>query len=357
MAQKTAPNQVPLYDGAPISYSKDPVVLSQKDAQKIEASLEGLLKDVETFTSQALQKSEVLQGLGLPPDLDPTPTPLGLHIPFCRFDFLYDKGNLEVLELNTDGTSGFNIMEWLGSVSGIKKEEDPNHGLSQRLLAAIKAHTQSESQIHLLDFEDVKTRWEQKNLIENWGEGRLATPRVRTWKPNDIIYRRALSWQLRAKKEEVKVFLEDWSQKKINVVGTWTSDIGMSKAWPVFLKSELVPETLLVDDREVDRLKKEKDDWVIKGALSYSGKSVVRGKDWSQTRWEIALDQAKSESAYKRPWIAQRAQKIPLYEGRPLELGLYLLNGKSAGYMARWGHNDVISDTSKEVLRPIKILL
>src|ERR1700721_363994 len=105
---------VPQYGGCPIAYSKNPVELTRAQATYIEKTLTDLLKEVEDFTSKALKDKSLLKLLNVPENLDPTPTPLGLHIPFARMDFLFDGEKIHGLELNTDGTSGFNVVEWLG---------------------------------------------------------------------------------------------------------------------------------------------------------------------------------------------------------------------------------------------------
>src|SRR4051812_28144248 len=100
---------VPQYNGRPIAVSQNPVTLTRDQADYIEQTFTNLLKDVEDFTSRALKDRGLLKEINIPEDLDSTPTPLGLHIPFARFDFLFDGKEVHGLELNTDGTSGFNI--------------------------------------------------------------------------------------------------------------------------------------------------------------------------------------------------------------------------------------------------------
>jgi hypothetical protein len=115
-------DQIPLYAGSPIAYSLKPVTLGKDSYNLIQSSLTKLLKQVEDFSTQVLAKKDkkVYEVLGIPFDLDPTPTPLGLHIPFARFDFVLDEGGkIQVLELNTDGTSSWAEFRYGLSVSNI----------------------------------------------------------------------------------------------------------------------------------------------------------------------------------------------------------------------------------------------
>jgi hypothetical protein len=359
MTQEKSPSEIPLYGGKPVSYSLDPVVLKRGDAKLIENSLSDLLKEIERFTARALSDNSILSQLGLPVNLDPRPSPLGMHIPFARFDLLFDAGKIHVLELNTDGTSGYNIAEWLGGQAAVPAGENPNHRLSMRLLEGLRAHAPKASEIVLMDFPDIETSWEQEDLIRKWSQvipARMGNPLIKSWSEGALIYRRVLSWQLRSQPDRAKAFLSDWAGDKITVVGGWSSDVGMSKAWPAFINPDVCPETRLLDDGFIKKIKTEKDRWVLKGALSFSGRAVIRGIDLPQARWEASLAQVLTETKSGRPWVAQKKISLPLYEGKPLELGLYMLNGKPAGYLARWGHSDAITESSTEVLRPVRII-
>jgi len=349
----------PQFNGTPIAFSKKPVVLTLAQSQLIEKTLTGLLMEVEDFTNKALKDKSLLKALNVPEDLDPTPTPLGLHIPFARFDFLFDGKNIQSLELNTDGTSGYNVTEWVAAEAGIPAKENPNHDLSARVFSALKEHDPKAEEIILVDLPQIGTSWEQHDLVKRWQvlkpNSHFADPAFKSWKKGALCYRRILSWQLRSQPERAKEFLKDWKEKNITVVGGWSSDVGMSKAWPIFLKPKCFLETILLDKDSAKKLENEKDNWVIKGALSYSGQAVFRGIDLPAPRWNFCIEKALAETLQGRHWIAQRRAEVPLVDGKPYELGLYFLNGKPSGYMCRWGSSDAISETSDEILRPIRI--
>ncbi len=349
----------PQYAGKAVSYSLDPVCLEKSEVEFIEDTLTDVLKKVENFTTEAFKDNSILAQLGLPVNLQSIPTPLGLHIPFARFDILYEKNSLKILELNTDGTSGFNIVEWLGGAAQIKTDEDPNFNLSGRLLEALLAHKPDAKEIFLVDYPDIGTHWEQIDLLKRW-KGRIpshfADPKHRTWKPGSLFYRRILSWQLRAQPQLAQPFIGDWEEGKIHVIGGWSSDIGMSKVWPTFLNLKYTAKTLSLTKTLAKKITEEKDHWVLKGALSYSGKAVIKGNELQQNRWQAAVEQKVTETENGRPWIVQELLPLPLYKGKPLELGVYFLNGKPSGYMCRWGHNEILNDFSNEILRPLRIV-
>jgi hypothetical protein len=212
----------------------------------------------------------------------------------------------------------------------------------------------------ILDWTDINTSWEQLDLVKKWSlkkQTRRLDPGSNSWKPKSLVYRRVLSWQLRAQKERVRKFLGDWNKKEITVVGGWSSDVGMSKGWPAILKPDLCPQTFFIDEIEKHKvIGGNKDGWVIKGVLSFSGQAVFRGKDYSVEQWNALVEKSLMETKSGRAWIVQELLEVPLYDGQPLELGIYMLNGKFAGTMARWGSSQVISDTSTEKIRPVELI-
>jgi hypothetical protein len=248
-------------------------------------------------------------------------------------------------------------MEWLGDQACLPTAQNPNEDLSLRLLEALLEHKPEASQVCLVDFANVETAWEQLDLVRRWSpkvKAVRADPSLRLWEKGSLIYRRALSWQLRAKKQMAEPFLSDWQNGFLTVVGGWSSDVGMNKAWPALLDSPLFPETRIIES-DVSFLKKNKDDWILKAALSHSGHAIIRGIELAQERWISSVDNVCSESLRGRRWVAQRRVPIPEVEGKPCEFGLFFLNGRPSGYMCRWGHSSAITESSNEVFRPVRL--
>jgi hypothetical protein len=349
----------PQYDEVSLPFSLKPVSFTKAQAKFIEEALTKVLRRAEDFTARAVNDERLLRSLGITELPNKNPTPIGLHIPFARFDFLFDGENLNILELNTDGTSGYNVMEWLGLKAGVKDSNNPNLNLSLRLLEALRLHKPDASEIGLVDFPEVKTNWEQKNLIELWSKiipSKMINPANKTWTDDTLFYRRALSWQLRAHRGRAIPFLTDWSENKITVVGGWSSDVGMSKAWPAIERVDHFPETIMASHENCAKIKSEKFAWILKGAMSYGGNAIIRGIDFTQSKWEQALLNVADETENGRSWVAQRLIDIPLVDQKPCEYGMYFLNGKPSGYMCRWGSTDAISDLSSELMRPVEII-
>lgn len=342
---------IPSYNGKPIDYSLDPYILTGKQARFIETTLTKILKEVEAFTSKAVKSKKILKQLGLPLNLDPKPTKLGLHIPFARFDFTFDPttNELQLFELNTDGTSAWNVMEWLGEKAQIPEVENPNFELSRRLFEGLKKHQPKAKNILLVDFDDLMTSSEQTDLCQQWGISKKS-PTDHDWAQytDALIYRRAVSWTLRERKKDCAQFLKMWAQKKLQVVGGWSSDVGMSKAWPIFLQNKLFPESHFLTSEIKKMLLKEKDQWILKPMLGHSGRSLIRGIDVGGEVWKQTLQKSKNI-------IAQRLVELPQKNGSRVELGLFFINGKPAGYMCRSGHQGAITDTSADLMRPVQI--
>ncbi|MCC6276466.1 MAG: hypothetical protein IT289_00975 [Oligoflexia bacterium] len=351
-------SEVPMFGGKPLAVDLNPITLPKVSVLKVAEFLEKLLRDVEQLTQDLDTNRGELIRLGLPVNLDLTPTPLGLHIPFARFDCLFDGTNVQVLELNTDGTSGFNVNEWLATAAQLSAQENPNHDLSERLFRGLKEHRPNATAVTIADWSEVKTSWEQQDLVRRWSTKiptRRMDPSYSDWSKEDLVYRRVLSWQLRAESDRCRAFLDAWKESKITVIGGWSSDVGMSKAWPALTKSQGVVKTWFIDEK-ASVAKDSREEWVLKAVLSYSGQGVFRGRDLRQDHWESLLSKAQHEHNQGRPWVLQKHAAIPLLDGKPWELGMYMINGKWAGTMARWGHSGSLSETSQEVLRPIKLV-
>ncbi len=352
-------DSVPLYSGKPIAFSPRPVKMKRSTYDFIESSLAGILKQLEDFTTQILgsnlgpsfkRDKDLLTSLGVPTNLDGTPTPLGLHIPFARFDFsLGDDGKIQIMELNTDGTSSWNVVEWVAEQSKIPNDANPNFNLSLRLLAGLRAHKPEALKVFLMDFPTVLTKWEQDDLMRRWSRvlpAQRCEPNQRSWDQGGLIYRRTVSWNLRENSKAAEPFLKDWLEKKITVVGGWSSDIGMSKAWPAILKNPLTIETVLVDDQNRRLLKEQKDLWVLKRHFSHSGQGVTCGIDVSEAEWAMKIRE-------NGKFIAQKFIVLPEFEGERLEWGMYFINGKASGLLARSGHKGAITDDSEDLVRPV----
>ncbi|MBK9294055.1 MAG: glutathionylspermidine synthase family protein [Oligoflexia bacterium] len=338
----------PIYNGQPIPFSLKPIEIPRQVYSSIETSLTDILKQVESFTQKAVKDKKILRSLGLPDVIDGTPSPLGIHIPFARFDFILNENNEPVIiELNTDGTSGWNVVEWVCMQAKIKDTENPNLNLSQRLFEGLKAHSPNTKEIYLIDFNDVMTSWEQDDLCQRW-EIKKAEPDQRTWNEGALIYRRAVSWQLR-KKAMSSPFVKDWSEKKITVVGGWSSDVGMSKAWPVHLNLKQVAETKFVDNTTEKQLRAEKDLWVVKHKFGHSGRGVTRGCDVDDKSWSELL---KNQNEI----VVQRRVHLSTIDDERVEYGMFFINGKASGLMVRSGHKGIITDTSADLARPSRIV-
>jgi glutathionylspermidine synthase len=100
-----------------------------------------------------------------------------------------------------------------------------------------------------------------------------------------------------------------------------------------------VPETHDLLDVPEETLRAERAEWVVKRSYGRVGEDVVVGALQSQEDWNLALAAIVPERRAGESWIAQRFVRqasMPTPWGpRLLTLGVYLLDGKFAGYFAR----------------------
>ena len=100
------------------------------------------------------------------------------------------------------------------------------------------------------------------------------------------------------------------------------------------------PETHAFSDVPVSELERDREDWVVKRALSRVGEHVLIGATADAATWRAALAEiTERERADDEVWIAQRlVRQRPVHTPwgpRWLTLGAYLFDGEFVGYFAR----------------------
>lgn len=120
------------------------------------------------------------------------------------------------------------------------------------------------------------------------------------------------------------------TQNKLSLAFFWEHQGLFTSASQDWIR-ELIPETRRMMDVPVERLRDEREAWVLKSDYGCEGSETICGAFVSDQLWRRAIETAKSEH-----FVVQRFFRVaPEAEGRLPNYGVYLLGGAAAGFFTR----------------------
>ena len=332
-------------------------------------------------------------------------------LPIARFDIFYNEenGSFQFCEINTDGTSAMNEDYVLNQAI----ELNPAHQAMKRrhkfsvfelydswvktFLSIYQTYEKRREHPHvaivdflenasITEFEEFRRRFEKAGISCEIAEitqlsyenHRLISPLGR---PIDAVYRRAVTTDVMARKEEVRPFLEAVKNQDVCLIGAFRTQIIHNK-WlfkmlheePTlallnpqersFVKAH-VPYTNLLAEGSAHRnqLIREKDRWLIKPLDSYASRGVWAGCDCTEKEWKKHIDDSMGQNyIYQEYCPPFRTENICFIE-EPAEFkaytnmsGLFVYNGQFAGVYSRLSDGGIISSQYNEKAVPSLVL-
>lgn len=337
-------------------------------------------------------------------------------IPIARVDvFLHeDTGALKFCELNTDGTSGMNenreitlsiapsaslqefalrhrvetcelVDSWVEAFMADYGQWAAGHPGSPevpRVAIAdyLEKATLSEFCVYEQAFRDAGTPCEVCEIRELAWDGRRL--RDGQGRPIDAVWRRAVTSDVLANWDDSSALLEAVRADAVCLVGSFAGSLAHDKQiFQVLHRPEAkailsdeenrfveatVPFTafLSADEVDLDRVKAEKDRWVIKPSDLFDATDVYLGCMQSQGKWDRLVDRY-ADGAAGVPFLVQefvtpfKTEVLPpdagilsesAREAAPIApamwnnlSGLYLYNGKFQGVFSRQGPRPIIT--------------
>ena len=190
----------------------------------------------------------------------------------------------------------------------------------------------------------------------------------------DIIYRRAVTSDIMANKQEIKPFLESVKDKNVCLIGDFCTHIMHDKILFQLLRQEETKRFLTKEENEfvsahvpyTIRLTKEiikekkvagtKDFWIIKPEDSYGAKGVFAGRNHSCEEWSDLLEKHSDKDYLLQEFVTPyRSNNIDFHLGKENQVkeysnltGLYVYNGKFAGVYSRQSAKEIISTEHDE---------
>jgi hypothetical protein len=318
-------------------------------------------------------------------------------LPIARIDLFYNEenGDFKFCEFNTDGSSG--MSEELTIASGIEESEayknfSSDHEIRRYDLyegfvdAFIKIYEGSTYRIEdptfaIVDFLESGVKDEFASFARRFNDRgyhtiicdvrNLAFDGENLYYEDqkiDAIYRRAVTGEMVAKKEQIPQFLEAILSGKVCVIGHPRTQIAHVKTVFSVLHSPLtfnfltqgeidfikrhIPFTTLLQNSNYNynKVLTRKNRWVIKPPDEYASRHVTIGFDTSTQKWRQAVEEGVAENyllqEYSKPFETLNCyfKDGELYEDYfGNMIGLYLYNGKFSGMFTRAGKNAIIS--------------
>lgn len=340
------------FGGRPLPTFPKPHLVPIDDEDRWGASAERLMRLFESAGRTLLANHELRSRLDLPPgadslfEIDPGYSRL---VVVSRFDMVWSGRQVRVLELNADSPA---MMTFTDRMEELLFGLDPigdllaAHGARPRsrtrslhdaLLGTYRewGGTRLDPTIAIVDWQGELTASELLHTaaeFERLGsptvvcdprelylvEGRLHAQGRRI----DIVQRRVLFPDFVRRAGDLATLVTAYRNGRVCVANSLRSYVvgnkvalamisdnvfGFSAADHRFL-TDVIPATEIVSSRSLERLGREKDEWVLKGAFSSGGKEVTLGCHASPAEWQERLERASSY-----PSVVQRLEPIPRY--------------------------------------------
>ncbi len=345
-------NERMYFGGRPLPTFPKPHIVSADDETRWGSVAERLTRIFETAGRVLLAEHELRGRLSLPAgsetllEIDPGYSRL---VVVARFDMVWSGDQVRVLELNADSPAMMTFtdrievfllgLEPLGELLAAHGA-CPRHrtrALHEALLATYRewGGSRLDPSIAIVDWDGEATASELQHTaaeFEQCGtptmvcdprelyitEGRLHARGRRI----DIVQRRVLFPDFTRRAGELATLIAAYRSGQVCMINPLRSYLVGNKVafammsqnafglppWDQSVIAELLPPTEGVSRDSIDRLLRDKDEWVLKGAFGSGGKEVTIGRKTQPADWHELL-----ERAAHLPSVVQRLERIPRY--------------------------------------------
>lgn len=182
----------------------------------------------------------------------------------------------------------------------------------------------------------------------------------------DAVYRRVVTGELYNKRREVPDFIEAVTKGEVVTIGPLSTQVihnkiifeiaareetlsFLTKEEGAFVKAHFPATMKLTSQAPLKEVETQREQWIIKPNDLYGSRGVYAGKDVSPGKWRSLLrdntDKDYLVQRYQTPYVTENfdfCQTPPSGQYNNIT-GLYIYNGKLAGFLARGGQQGVIS--------------
>lgn len=388
------------FNGKTLPFQYQPMFYSDKDIKRFETITTTLTNILKKVVEQYLKDENFRKYFGfseLMHDLIMIDPGYSMPFPIARYDLFYNFDEDYIFcEFNSDGTSGMNesnpIEEAVFS-SNIITELSLKYKLSyfelfdswiDKLLSFYEEFSgisQAKPNVAIMDWQGVSTIEEFKvfsSLLKKRGcNVVIADPRELRYDdrrlyfedlPIDLVYRRALTFEICEHRDEVKPLLDAYQAGDVCMVGPFRSHIihnkqifsilrdkektaFLSEGEREFIRKH-IPYTKKLSEPEAEKLAKaNKDDYILKPTDRYGSKGVHIGRDYEDEEWSLLIECIEKKETYLVQKFIEPPQvgcvhfkkELPYWEKYNYITGLFVYDGKFAGLYTRTGKEYVIA--------------
>lgn len=355
-----------------------------------------LFVDLEAIGADFLESPDLYDTLGLPDaaraliEIDPGYDKLAI---VSRLDMVWDGDRSYVYEINVDSPAMMTFTDYLEDIirslfplQGLEDVDPMPHRRTTVLHdALIECYQQwggnkASPTIAIVDWRGQKTADElvaTANEFTKLGSPSfVCDPRdlkivnrklTCNGREIDIVQRRVLFPEFLQRPDEIATLVEAYRRGLICMANPLRSYLLGNKCLLTLLSDErgrsavgrqIVLPTVRVTPDNVNRFR-QREDWVLKGALGHGGHEVLLGVEQSDEAWAEALD-----IAHRSLWVAQRYHRPPKLtvpimtsdgiQERPLwaNWNPFFFGGRFAGGMTRVSSEAIVSITANGALLP-----
>lgn len=320
-------------------------------------------------------------------------------IPVMRMDIFYNEEtkDYKFCELNTDGTSAmiedyelakaFSLNNLPESIVGDVACFELFDSLVQTFGRIYEkfSNRRANPRVAIVDFLDkayLPEFYEFQKRFEKYGyPTKIVDIRKMKFKDGvlydeddervDIIYRRAVTVDIMNDLDSCRDFVEAYKAGAVCVMGGIKTQIIHHKALFYILRDEKtrriltdreneliekhIPYTSKLKNADIERIKRDKNSYIIKPSDSYASKGVFAGVDADDREWSELIERYKSEDyivqEYCTPYRTKNiylADKSPEFKMYSNLTGLYVYDGMFSGIYSRLSDGGIISSQYNE---------
>ncbi len=409
VAKEMAINSTAYYKGKPVPFNYQPFFVDPIDVENFKYILDSILSIGRKVTNEYIENPEYRKLFDFPKFIEEmilVDNGYGVIAPIGRFDIFYNNiDDFMFCEINTDGSSAMNEDMVLGKIllqSHGLKDFSKDYQLSQFELfdswveEALKLYnkfdpTNPTPNVAIMDvmesattteFEEFKKAFSRAGCnteivdVRNlkYRDGKLYHEDFRI----DLIYRRLVTFELIKHAEDCQEFIKAYMDKAMCTIGSIQSQVIHNKIFFKILFDEetrkfLDPEDIQFIDNHIpytgilgesleilEKVKKDKDKYIIKPMDMNASQGIYTGMDLSQEEWEKNLERDFDQNFIYQEYVPHKT--VPFLdfdeEGNVFveemgnTLGLFGYNEKFAGLYTRMTKFNIIKHAEDAITAP-----
>lgn len=326
--------------------SDKPYYISESEKRKLEETSEYIYKKTNKYLKHKTKKDNIIE--------------------FMRIDYAWDsKGKLKVLELNTCGPQGFIFIkesEKLNHYDNMKTLSPDVDFLAHYILkklgkkvfiisSYISGNLGYEVEKFEMQFLDKKIKESGNECkIINFIENRYdIIKQIKSYNPTGIYIRGGLDIS-----EEYMLEIINLKIPQIPSFESYfiTENKSFLKRLNKYDYKNIVPKTYIINERNQDFLKKQKDKLVIKPSKSFGGKGIIFGEDLDNNTWNIKLQNILNEKENQN-YIFQEKCFLKKEDNKYIDIAVYIVDDKVEGIISRTSKDKIVNIGNDGFLKPV----